>query len=290
MPVKLYEDGTIIDYSPSPGNRNVPGGVINGKKRKTFELNGKHKRFIRSSAIRQALTAKYRLLFATLTFPKDIQEHEANKCFSNFTDNLTTNFNLNSYVAVKELHLGEKKGGTGAAKGRPHYHIILDIPFADFKVLNRAWCSSFRHLMCGSNNAFTTGRRPIVSSVDDVARYITKYITKVEQSQDRIKPETRQYFVSHNVHCNPCTISKSMLTYLLHSQKYDHYEGEYFTWYRLWDYSVLPERELAKMQKILDDSQSRKQRKASKKADPPQVNQLRFDNYMVPNVDFHYNS
>lgn len=280
MPVKLYEDGTIIDYSPSPGNRKAPGGIINGKKRKTFELNGKHKRFIRSSAIRQALTAKYRLLFATLTFPKDIDEHEANKCFSNFTDNLTTNFKLHSYVAVKEL----------TKKGRPHYHILLDIPFTDFKVLNRAWCSSFSHVMPGSRNAFTTGNRPIVSSVDDVARYITKYITKVVQANDSIKPSTRQYFVSMNVHCSPETISKSMLTYLLKSHGYNHFEGEYFTWYRLWGYSVLPERELAKMQKVLDNSQSRKQRKARLKADPPAENQLHFDNYMAPNVDFHYNS
>lgn len=280
MSIKLYEDGTIIDYSPSPGARKPPGGVLNGKKRKTFELNGKHKRFIRSSAIRQALTAKYRLLFATLTFPKDLNEHEANKCFSNFTDNLQTNFKLNSYVAVKELTL----------KGRPHYHILLDIPFTDFKVLNKAWCSSFRHLMPGSNNAFTTGHRPIISSVKDVAAYITKYITKVEKAQDSLKPETRQYFISKNVHCNPAAISKDMLHDLLSAHGYEKYEGDYFTWYRLWDYSVLPERELAKMQKIEDEFQSRKQRKASRKADPPPEKQLQFGNYIAPNVDFCYNS
>ncbi len=276
--LKLYEDGTIIDYTPSPGNKKLRGGVVNGKKRKTFELNGKHKRFIRCSAIRMAKTAKYKLLFATLTFPKDVQEPEANRCFSNFVNNLSTNFKLNSHVAVKEL----------TQKGRPHYHIILDIPFTNFKILNNAWCSAFRHLMSGSNNAFTTGRRPIISNVDDVARYITKYLTKVCQSQDAIKPATRQYFISQNAHCNPATISKSMLTYLLTTQAYDRYEGDYFTWYRLWDYSVLPERELTKMQEILDVSQNRKRRKASKKEDPPPDSQLQFDNYMALNVAFCY--
>ncbi|MBA7532142.1 hypothetical protein ES705_24368 [subsurface metagenome] len=225
-----------------------------------------------------AKTAKYKLLFATLTFPEDVQEYEANRCFSNFVNNLSTNFKLNSHVAVKEL----------TRKGRPHYHIILDLPFTDFKVLNNAWCSAFRHLMSGSNNAFTTGRRPIISSVDDVTRYITKYITKVERSQDAIKPATRQYFVSYNVHCNPATISKSMLTYLLATHGYERYEGDYFTWYRLYNYNILPEEEFGKMQKILDDSPRRTPRKPRQNPDPPPEIQLQFDNYMAPNVDFYH--
>lgn len=276
MPVKFYEDGTIIDYAVSPGRKGLRGGRVNGTKRKTFELNSRHKRFIRCSAIRMARTAKYRLLVATLTFPKDVSEYEANRCFSNFINNLSTNFKLNAYVAVKEL----------TQKGRPHYHIILDIPFTDFKILNQAWCSAFRYLMPGSNNAFTTGSRPIVSNVDDVARYITKYITKAERSQDAVKPATRQYFISNNVNCSPAFISDAMLIYLLKTHGYEKYEGNYFTWYRLYNCNVLPEVELAKMQKILDVSQSRKQRKSDKKPDPPPDNQLQFDNYMAPNVDF----
>jgi len=290
VPIKLYEDGTIIDYAWSPGAKRPPGGRVNGSKKKSFELTGKHKRFIRSSAIRQALTAKYRLLFATLTFPMAIDQKDANKCFSNFTDNLKTNFNLHSYVAVKENHPGTKKGGTGIAKGRPHFHVILDIPYTDYKILNRAWCSSFSDFMPSSNNAFTTGNRPIVSSLDDVTRYITKYITKATDAQSEVKPTTRQYFISQNVHCQPATIQAGMMLYLISCHGSADYETEFFTWHRLYDFSELPERTLAEMQKILAVSQSRKQRKSSKVSDPPAAEQLQFDNNYGQKVDLCYNS
>ncbi len=289
MPIKLYEDGTIIDYARSPGSK-PPGGRVNGQKRKTFEISGKHKRFIRSSAIRQALVSKYRLLFATLTFPSDIEQKAANRCFSNFVDNLKTNFNLHSYVAVKENHPGTSKNSTGVAKGRPHFHIILDIPYTDYKILNRAWCSAFNDYMSGSNNAFTTGKRPIVSRVEDVARYITKYITKAEDAQSGVKPTTRQYFISKNVHCQPATIQSGMKIYLESAHGAAVYKSDHYTWSRLYDFSELPERTLAEMQKILEVSQRYKQRKPSKLPDPPPEYQLQIDTFDRQIIDFSYNS
>ena len=231
MPIKLYEDGTIIRYAPSPGGR-PRGGSVNGSRHKTFEINGKHKRLIRSSAQRQALCVKYKLLFCTLTFPKNIDQKLANKCFSNFVDNLTTNYNLNSYVAVKE----------NTKIGRPHFHCLFDLPYQDYKKLNLAWCRSFRSYMPYSPNAFTTGRRPIISNIKDVARYITKYITKTERAQSEIKPETRQYFISRNVSSRPQDISEWQLEYLISKFGYERYDGDFFTWFRLYDFYDPPEK------------------------------------------------
>ncbi|MCK5546062.1 MAG: hypothetical protein KAI27_01730 [Rhodospirillaceae bacterium] len=277
MAIKLYEDGTIIDYTPSPGGR-PPGGVLNGKKRKTYQLNGKHKRFIRSSAIRQALTAKYRIMFATLTFPKDINQQEANKCFSNFVDNLQTNFKLHSYVAVKE----------NTKIGRPHFHILLDLPFTDFKILNTAWCSSFRRYMPGSRNAFTTGRDPIIRNVDGVIHYITKYITKAVKSQDGVKPTTRQYFVSQNVHCRPETIPAWMKTYLVHKQGAEHFEGDYFTWYRLFNYTCLPEQIKARADSVAERPQRRKPKKTRKLTGKTDAEQQEIMFNLDEKVDLHF--
>ena len=280
MPIKLFEDGTIIDYAPSPGARKPPGGRVNGSKRKTFELNGKHKRFIRSSAIRQALTSKYAILFATLTFPKPINQRDANRCFSNFIDNLSTNFKLQSYVAVKE----------NTKQGRPHFHILMDIPFTDFQVLNKAWCSSFRSYMPFSRNAFTTGRDPIIRSVKAIAGYITKYITKVERSQAEVKPQTRQYFVSMNVHSNPQEIPCWMKDYLLSKQGYEHYEGDFFTWYRLWDFSNLPEHLKAALELLAGPTKRRKQSNSRKKPVKSDAEQLKIQTNFGLTVDFCYNS
>lgn len=249
-------------------------------KRKHFELNGKHKRFIRSSAIRQALIAKYRLLFATLTFPQDINQKEANKCFSNFVDNLSTNHKLHSYVAVKE----------NTKKGRPHFHVILDIPFTDFKVLNKAWCASFRNHCNYSNNAFTTGRNPIVRSVDQVAKYITKYITKAERGNDSVKPTTRQYFVSQNVHCRPTVIPSWLKSYLLHKQGAEHYESDFFTWYRLYNFMDLPEVYLKEMERKTEENQSHKRKKDRRFKDPPPEKQLQIGTNWGVKVDLCYNS
>ena len=275
MPVSIFEDGTIIDYATSPGGR-PPGGVVNGRKLKTFKLNAKSKRFVRSSAIRQALSAKYKIMFATLTFPKDIDQKEANRCFSNFVDNLQTNFKLNSYVAVKE----------NTKIGRPHYHILLDLPYTDYQVLNTAWCSSFRRLMPGSRNAFTTGRNPIIRNVDSAIQYITKYITKVERAQDDVKPLTRQYFVSQNVHCCPAVIPAWMKTYLVHKQGAEHYEGDFFTWYRLFNYSCLPEQIATRADLVTERSKRKRQSNRSKtRVKPPEKQLLIATNFGIT-VDF----
>ena len=277
MPINIYEDGTIIDYAPSPGGR-PPGGVINGKKRKTFGLNGKHRRVIRSSAVRQALCVKYNIMFACLTFTQNISQEDANKCFSNFVDNLTTNFKLNSYVAVKE----------NTKQGRPHFHILLDLPFTDYKILNSAWCSSFRRHMPGSRNAFTTGRNPIIRNVDGVIRYITKYITKVSHAQEEIEPTTRQYFISQNVHCRPAVIPSWMKTYLLHKQGAERYEGDFFTWYRLYNYTCLPEAVEAEADSVQARPQRRKQKKPRKLTGKTDAEQLQIMLNLDKKVDLHY--
>lgn len=229
--IRLYEDGTIIKTADSPG-RNLRGGAIPGCIKKTFEIKAKHKRLIRSSAIRQALTAKYKILFCTLTFPREISQYDANKCFSNFVDNLKTNYKLHSYVAVKE----------NTKRGRPHYHCLFDLPFTDFKKLNRAWIRAISDYMPGSNNAFTTGRNPIVSDVHLVARYISKYITKAKTAQETVKPTTRQYFLSENIAARPGVIDWNTLIYLLTKRKYSLYQGDFFTVYKIHDFAILPEK------------------------------------------------
>ena len=180
----------------------------------------------------ESISGLYKLLFCTLTFPQDIDQKAANECFSNYIDNLKTNYNLNSYVAVKE----------NTKRGRPHYHCLLDLPYQDFKILNKAWCAAFSGYMHYSVNAFTTGKRPIVDNVRTAVDYITKYITKCEQSQDEVKPETKQYFISQNVAARPELISDAQLTYFLITQAHEKFESEYFTWYKLTDFHCLPEK------------------------------------------------
>jgi len=273
VPTYLYEDGTLIQFARSPGGK-PPGGRVNGLKRKTFMLNSKHKRLIRSASIRLFLKKKHAILFCTLTFPKDIGQKEANRCFSNFTDNLKTNFKLNDYVAVKE----------NTQRGRPHFHCLFDIPFTDYKLLNKSWCASFSQYMRGSPNAFTTGRLPIIRTVQSVAGYITKYITKTVQSQSAVKPESRQYFISKGTACKPALIPDWLREYLVRWKPNERYEGDFYTWYRLYQWECIPEDYL----KEVDPPPLKRPKKRSKKPVISDADQLQIVTNLDIKVDLHY--
>ena len=274
MPAYLYEDGTLITFAPSPGARKPPGGRANGLKRKTFELTGKHKRIIRSASIRLFLKKKHGILFCTLTFPQNISQRHANTCFSNFVDNLRTNFKLVDYVAVKEL----------TKVGRPHFHCLLDIPYTDYKILNKAWCSSFSGFMSGSPNAFTTGRNPVIRHIEQVAKYITKYITKTITGQTVEKPTTRQYFISAGTRCNPARIPGWLVDYLKRHHAHEIYEGDYFTWHRLYNWCKIPEDYLSEV----DPPPKEKPKKPRRKAVKPDAKQGVMWENLDTKVDLHY--
>ena len=224
--------------------------------------------------MRLFLKKKYGILFCTLTFPRDISQKDANRCFSNYIDNLKTNFKLIDYVAVKEL----------TKKGRPHFHVLMDIPFTDYKILNKAWCSSFNSFMPFSPNAFTTGRDPIIRSVETVARYITKYITKVQSGQAIEKPSTRQYFISEGTRCRPASVPGWLVDYLTRHHAHETYEGEFFTWYRLYNWSKIPEDYLAEV----DPPPKEKPKKHSRKSVKPDAKQPLLWVNLDTKVDLHY--
>jgi hypothetical protein len=242
---RLYETGLIVSCPDSGGNPNATGGRELGKLTKKFCLTAKQRRKIRASSIRLALQkAKHRkLLFCTLTFPQPISSHDANKCLSNYLDNLTTNFKLKDYVITRELH----------KSGVPHYHCIFDIPYYSYKRLNNSWCASFRQFMQPSVNAFRTGKNPRIQSVKAVSAYISKYITKADETA-ATDNSARLYFISLGCLFKPSDISENSLIYLVTKFKNTVYVGDHFTVYQLNDFECLPEWYADKKSKLLDTS------------------------------------
>lgn len=232
---RLHEDGTLISCADSPGG-NIKGGRYYGNRSKSFRLKKRHRRLIRCSAIRLAMLAKRPVLFCTLTFPQSIDPGTANKCFSNFVDNLRTNYKLKNYVATAEL---TKKGNT-------HYHCLFDIPRTDYKALNKAWVSTFPNSFDRPPNSFRTGsdkhRNPWTKDVRRVAGYIAKYITKIPGGE--LYPEqyaARKYFISSEALTKPELISYNSFIYWTTRQEHTVYSGEHFTVYKLKDFVCLPE-------------------------------------------------
>ena len=231
---RLYEDGTITVCKAVKGHCKGKKREIDykslGKKKKSFELTSRKKRLIRCSAIRQFYLKKYSLKFVTLTFPGKVNQNYANECFSKFVENLSKHYKLNSYVAVKENH----------KSGNPHFHCIFDLPFTDYRLLNKIWNHTFNDRFKFSNNAFTSGNNSVVRDIRQITAYITKYIIKAENSDNSIN-ETRIYFISSNVLSNPQLIDENTFIYLTTKFKYTTKIDDHYSIYFVKKLSCLPE-------------------------------------------------
>lgn len=254
---RLYENGTITvcksikgrhkkqlqdpdqDPDPDPAATRRKKMQVLGNKRKSFELTPAKKRIIRCSAIRQFLTKEHSIKFITLTFPYKVPQSYANECFSKFVENCKETYKLKSYVAIKELE--NKKGGL-----HTHFHCLFDIPFVDFEILNVAWCSTFRNRFPGSNNALSTGADPVIHNIDQVSKYITKYISKSTlPDRDPVLIDylvgCRMYFVSNHIRCQSKLIDYETWLQLLARNQFKVFESDNYIVFCLQDFACLPE-------------------------------------------------
>lgn len=196
MRYRLHECG-LVTILPEKKNIVVPPKE-HGSKGKTYYIDWAIYRLIVSSAVKQYQNKVNNLVFLTLTFPNDISEEDANKCWSKYIDNLKLNYKLNSYVAVKEL----------TERNRPHYHAIFDLPFQPIANLNRAWCATFPTYVNHSSNAarLPVGKnKAVVKDVVRITKYIGKYVSKARNTRYR----ARCYFISRNVRSSPRELTET---------------------------------------------------------------------------------
>jgi len=165
--------------------------VENGKKQKQFGVTNTHYRKIADQAAYLKETHKHKLLFLTLTFGKykqnEITGKQANECFSKFIENLSQNYGRGNYIAIRER---------GEDRARLHFHLIIDLPFIDFRILNGAWCAATSEYCEYSKNALTTDREArFIKSTVSAVKYICKYISKCRGQ----KSDSRLIFTSREL-------------------------------------------------------------------------------------------
>lgn len=160
--------------------------VADGCKEKTFVIDNRVYNELADRAAWLYNASKNKLLFITLTFPKfkrKVNENELNEAFSRFIENCRATYDADGYIGVRE--------GDGVTK-RYHYHIILSIPFVDFRTLNSAWLHAIQDFCHYSPNALTTDRKArFIKSVNSAVRYVCKYMSKSRNAVSK----TRIYFV-----------------------------------------------------------------------------------------------
>lgn len=166
----LHENGNI---TVTPVFERIIPDRMNGLKKKTYEISKAHYRSIASAAVNLWACKRNRLVFFTLTFPFSPTEKIANACFSKFMDNLKITYGLKNYIATKER--GEKGGLL-------HYHCLFDLPFRDIRILNKAWCSTFKDYHAFSPNAINLPAArnggAVIRSLERCVKYICKYVSK----------------------------------------------------------------------------------------------------------------
>lgn len=228
--IRLHENGNITitgyAYTDTEDQNNLddnarPEKVAAGKTTKSFYINNRHYRAVSSSAVKLWQKKQNAIIFVTLTFPQDIDEGNANICFSKFVENLKVTYKLRQYIAVKEL----------TEAGRPHFHCLFDLPFTDVYRLNRAWTKTFSEFMPGSVNALRLGspqHGTVVKDINRCVKYLTKYMTKIKDS-DRNKYKSRCIFMSRDLKSCPVDIEEADLRQLVDRFHWRKLQYEYCT-------------------------------------------------------------
>ncbi len=202
---RLYENGTVTitpGHCPVSEDRKKIARV-NGKRVKKYIIDSRVYRHIVSSAVNLYRNKINNIIFLTLTFPGKISDKDANICFSKFMDNLTTNYNVENYVAVKEL----------TENNVPHFHLLADYPFIDIRRINSAWCNTFPVDIPGSKNAvrLPKNHKSVVKNLYRCIKYCCKYFTKCRS----VENSTRCFFISHEICSRPVDIDYDLAEKLI---------------------------------------------------------------------------
>jgi len=130
-------------------------------------------------------------------------------------DNLTTNYYVENYIAVKEF----------TEKGVIHYHLLVDYPFVDIRRINTAWCNTFPIDIPGSKNAvrLPKNHRSIVKDLHRTVKYLCKYISK---SRD-VEYDSRCHFISHEICSHPIEIDYEIAEKLINAYKHTQHTYRY---------------------------------------------------------------
>lgn len=176
---------------------------ISSTQRKGYFIRKSTRRNLIASAFFLFLKKKNGIVFLTLTFNRKIRPNERiNPLLNKFLTNLRINYGLENYIWTRE----------NQKNGRPHYHILADLPYIPIQKINSIWCKIIDSY---SGNAVRLPKhsRAIVNDLEKSVKYISKYITKDQNevfkercyaisSEVKIKPIRINYFDFKTIHAD----------------------------------------------------------------------------------------
>lgn len=220
--INLYLSGEVTITSNHRRNTEIIRS-ISSSQRRGYSIKKSTKRNIVSSAFFLFLKKQHEIIFLTLTFPKKVRPgQKINPVLNKWLTNMRLNYGLKNYIWTRE----DQKNG------RPHYHLLLDIPYIPIKKINDSWCKAVGDY---SPNAVRLPKdRSIVRDIDSCARYVTKYVTKDE---DKYYKE-RCYSISKEVQAKPIRLSwyDWKTVHFDHKKSLRYKAFEHCTTVKIWDF------------------------------------------------------
>lgn len=162
-------------------------GIRMGKRERIQSVKGKRKQkeirfdslFRTKQKLRRSVWCNegYLKTFVTLTFADEIKDLKtANKKFHNFIKKMNYRFPGFAYIGVPEFQ----------KRGVVHYHLLTNVPYIANTVLSDIWTWGFVGIKA-------------LGKVKNIARYLTKYLTKSSSGQDERFFNKKKIFYSKNI-------------------------------------------------------------------------------------------
>jgi hypothetical protein len=170
---RLYRNGAIIVWKQDRPGRS---GDEMREIRKIIRSYSISKIKIQSACIAAwVVKSSKNMLFLTFTFPFNATEKQAAKIWDLMLNSFRNTYKVNTYVWIKERQ----------TNGRLHYHCIVDRNWINIYHLQKSYNAALESVNPGCvkyNNSVRLGRNPIINNAQRVSKYLSKYISKSENS------------------------------------------------------------------------------------------------------------
>jgi len=153
------------DYSLFPKNSEKKSNILYPE---SNSRNGRQKRQIANSVEWIRLNAKNKPLVFTLTVPVISDYTTQNTNVSKYFENFTKNYHCNNYVWVREYQ----------PSGRPHYHVVADVPFFNIYKVNSYWSNLWDSTAPNSVRLNRRHNRFVERDSKRLCWYLCKYLGK----------------------------------------------------------------------------------------------------------------
>jgi len=207
---QIHPNGVIVEYVDYSFLPRKKKGQSSSKDR-VQEKVGNKKMKLADAAVTLVKTATNKVLLLTLTCPVMVDAQTGNKYVRNFFNNINQE---HSWKDKNKVVHKWKRGNyfwvlEYTKKGRPHWHVAIDIPFVPMPILSRAFSRQFGQINNYCVRLHNKERRFLVD-YGAFCWYLTKYFAKSAKARELELRENRKRGKKNKNGLHMCQISDGL--------------------------------------------------------------------------------